>query len=575
MVSSLAAFVAPFAKRQPALGTAYVLKGQLALADARSGLLGVDEGKMCATFVISTDDPDRVDDVVTTKGIYLGNFRGNPIAFYGHQQAQSIILPIGKWADRESNRCTIRLEEHRAIGTCYFSQRSKQAADVFDLVVEGILRATSIGFNPMEEPQPRDGRKSNPISLQRGFVFPKVDLLEVSIVGIPAQPTATLVREYLDSVKGQKLDATVRKCLGSLCEPAPVWSNGATLPTEADMSKKWKKAPAAKPCGCAKQQKASDAVEECVHRKIPRIAEDHPEMSQAQREAVAFSMCGEGKSMEEAVKAMGESGGSEGGYTVPAETKPVDEEEKAAAITVAKAPPPRQPQQPQQGEQHPYAEEQPPPEQPPPEQGKGDAKEVLNRLVDALTDYLDLTGAANPAPSVPDEEEEEEDELDDDMGLDDEEEEPVGADRYEFRQGKPRKTKAGKYHKAGLMRRVKEVCSAACAHMKHLSGMEPEDKWTVLHKAACAHHMKELGDVVDSLDSYKPSEDERVGGEGGEEQPDGETPRPDGDEEDRGGPVTKGDDLDLDSILKALAPVEERVSTVGAAWQRMQGVMPG
>lgn len=37
--------------------------------------------------------------------------------------------------------------------------------------------------------------------------------------------------------------------------------------------------------------KESDEVKECVKRKIPIIAGDHPEWEQEQRVAVAFSMC--------------------------------------------------------------------------------------------------------------------------------------------------------------------------------------------------------------------------------------------------------------------------------------------
>jgi hypothetical protein len=383
-----------FKDRQPARGRAYVLKDRLALADSGSKLLGVDEAQMCATFVISTDDPDRVDDVVTTKGIYLDNFKVNPIAFYGHQ---AIILPIGKWAERESNRCTIKLREHQATGTCYFSQKTREAEQVFALVTEGILRATSIGFNPMEEPQPRDGRKSNPLTMQRGYVFPRVDLLEVSIVGIPAQPTATLVREVLARTKvaGWPLLKPIRKSLEALAEPTPAWSNGAD-----PMSKKWgkttpKKSTDGKPCGCHEK----DALEDCVAAKIPKLLDEGYPQDQA--EAMAYSMCGEGKEL-------GESGGTSGGYTVPED----EDKKKKKKNMKTKQPPPPLPNG--NGDQaprdQPTADAQPeqppmPSEQMPEEQGS-DPKEVLGRLVDALTDYLEITKPKEP--DLPEEMEEEE-----------------------------------------------------------------------------------------------------------------------------------------------------------------------
>jgi hypothetical protein len=549
--------LAPFADRPPGPGRAFVRKdrqgSRLALADARSTLLGVDEGKMCATFVISTDDPDRVDDVVTTKGIHLDNFKTNPIAFYGHQ---ALILPIGKWADRDNDRCTIRLAEHRATGTCYFSQRSKQATDVFDLVVEGILRATSIGFNPMAEPVPRDGRKANPISLERGFVFPRVDLLEVSIVGIPAQPTATLVREYLAGAKGRRLDGPVRKSLQALAEAPPVWSQGA------DMSKKWGKTtskrkpsvgnattpasapalPKALPPGVLGRLVAlvakDSALQECVSHKIPKLIDEG--YSQDQAAAIAYSMCGEDG------KALGGLDGAAGGYTVPPDGQTPDgtgKGGKAAAAAVAKAPEPP----PQPGGVPSRAADGAPPDDdyddtdegpPEPGEGKANPKEVLGRLVDALTDYLDLTTQPAPTQAPPgldddDEEDDDDEDEDGDMDLDgtqQDDDDRAGLDRYQHHDARPGRTKAA-------------LCKACRA------------KLCKDCKAALAAKDDDAADAADE------AEDPETGPPGQADVP-----------------VTKGDAgldvLDDDAILAALARAQERAQGIDNAWAGLQGTLP-
>ncbi len=252
MAVNLPHLIERFAGVKPGLGRVYAQKDRLALVDTGSvSKDAVDEGKMCATFVITTNDSDRVGDVVEPMGIDLKNFRSNPIAYFAHQ---GYIWPVGRWEDDEG-RCTIKLERNRATGTVYFfkdrqTEAGMMALQTFLLIQQRILRACSIGFNPITEPIPRSPNEDNPNSLQTGFVFPRIDLLEVSIVGIPCNPTATLVRGVLSRNKlaGAAILAPIRKSLEALAEPAPAWSNGATLPEEQpDMSKKWgKKKPAVK-----------------------------------------------------------------------------------------------------------------------------------------------------------------------------------------------------------------------------------------------------------------------------------------------------------------------------------------
>ncbi len=534
------AFLKSFASRQPGPNRAYVMKDRrgdrLSMTDSQSRLLGVDEGLMCATFVISTDDPDRVDDVVTTKGIYLDNFKANPIAFYGHQ---AIILPVGKWAERDTDKCTIKVREHEAQGTCYFSQRTRDAEQVFALVAEGILRATSIGFNPMEEPTPRDSRKSNPLTMQRGYVFPKVDLLEVSIVGIPAQPTATLVREVLSKNKlgNWPIVPALRKSLQLLSEPDPVWCNGADL--ERDMSKKWGKA-------APKKGKADCPPCEC-HDK----------------------------------DGMNGSDGTAGGYAVPE-----DEDGKKGKKTMRQKqppPPPKKPGQDQAPRDQPAADpqeqQQPAPYPEQPEPTGSDPKEVLGRLVDALTDYLEITKPAAPPEMA--EEEEEEEEPEDDMPDQQQNDESVGDERYEFRSVKPAKAK-GKYHSVAKIKGCVKCMKEAAGHLKDLHELPDDSEFTKTHRTASLHHHKELMGMCKDMDSPDAGTDEDGSGESAEGG--GDVPAE---------PVQKrktkqqtvevlkvptAEDLELDlnadMILRELLPITTRVTAVQNAWNSLNGAKP-
>ncbi len=606
MATTLLPVIQRFAGVKPGLGRAYAHKSGLAYIDKGTRRLGVDEKQMCATFVVTTDDADRVGDIVESKSIYLEHFRKNPVGFYGHQ---AIILPIGKWEDPDGKLC-VWPADGETTATIYFSQKTKDAEQVFDLVVEGILRATSVGFNPREEPEPRHPGERNPNSLQTGYIFRGIDLLEISVVGVPANPVATLVRQCLsrNRLAGAAILPPIRKSLEALAEPAPCWSNGATLPPEEPMSKKWgKKKPAAKlalPVVKVKptQAKAKATLEECVTKKVGKLIDDG--MPHAEALAAAFAECGEDG------KAMGESSGTAGGYTVNGDD---DEENKALtaaiisltervdkAATAArkrkKLPPPGTPDAELPGDEAGDQQEQPPP--PPPQQQvqpnpKGDPREVLTQLVDALTAYLDLTTAKPEAPMEEDDDEEEEEDEEDNDNQDVEDEgteadQTTGDERYQFRSGiqdagdeiamyGSRRRKGSPAAKPVVAesedpmntKRCKAVCKAAAKHLKEMGDMAEDEPVKAMHKAASHYHRKELEGLV--KDMGDEGEDETVA----ESEDDGESAAPAAPVNKRGQKaMVEEESIDLTQILKALRPVEERVVAVGNAWANLNGTMP-
>ncbi len=599
MVTALPNLIQPFVGRAAGLGRVYVQKDRLALVNGNKSTIAVDEDQMCASFCISDNTPDRVGDVVVPMGIDLTHFRNNPIGFFAHQ---GYIWPIGRWED-DDGRCTIQLERDRALGTIYFFKDRKteagmMALQTFLLVKQKILRSCSIGFNPIAEPVPRSPSEDNPNSLQSGYLFPRVDLLEVSVVGIPANPTATLVREILsqNNLAGAAILPPIRKSLLGMAEPAPAWSNGATLPPEEPMSKKWgKKKPAAKlalPVVKAKptatKALAKPSLEECVTKKVGKLIDDG--MPHAEALAAAFAECGDDK-------AMGESSGTAGGYTVNGEHD--DEENKALtaaiisltervdkAATAARKrkklpPPPGTPDAELPGDEAgDQQQEQPPPPQPQQQvqpNPKGDPREVLTQLVDALTAYLDLTTAKPEAPMEEEEDEEEEDEEEDNDNQDVEEgdteaDQTTGDERYQFRTATPKRQKAAKGEDedpAMNTKRCKAVCKAAAKHLKEMGDMDDDAPIKSMHKAASHYHRKELEGLV--KDMGDEGEDETVA----ESEDDGESSTPAAPVNKRGQKaLVEEESIDLTQILKALQPVEERVVAVGNAWANLNGTMP-
>jgi hypothetical protein len=209
------------------------LKDALSIVSPNPGRLAVDESSMSASFVISTMQPDRMGDVVVPEGVYLENYKKNPIVFFGHQVptfiGQLAPLPIGKAEDPSGQLTIIVRPQQDIIGTVYFSQKLLLAQQVFELVVEDILRATSIGFNPLGDPVHLGDDEPHPLSPWPGCKFERWELLEFSIVGIPCNPGA--VRSILSRNKlaGDAIDPMIRKSLEPLAAAPKAWAPGFTV----------------------------------------------------------------------------------------------------------------------------------------------------------------------------------------------------------------------------------------------------------------------------------------------------------------------------------------------------------
>ena len=130
------------------------------------------------TFVLSDDTVDRYGDVIEAAGWDLRWFQRNNIALFGHDSN----FPIGTWEE-------VRVEGNKLMGKLKLAAEGTSARidELRRLVEQGILKAVSVGFKPVE---------SEPI--QRGGVrYKKQELLETSLVSVPANPAALAVAKSL------------------------------------------------------------------------------------------------------------------------------------------------------------------------------------------------------------------------------------------------------------------------------------------------------------------------------------------------------------------------------------------
>ena len=124
------------------------------------------------SITITTADADRDGDIVVPEGLDLAAFRKNPVVLWAHDYRS---LPIG-------STTSLDVEPGRGIRATWawldgddFAMRVKRAFDA------GVVRAASIGFVPLE---------AEPLGAGRGMRYTRAELLEWSLVPVPANAAA-------------------------------------------------------------------------------------------------------------------------------------------------------------------------------------------------------------------------------------------------------------------------------------------------------------------------------------------------------------------------------------------------
>jgi len=144
-------------------------------------------------FVASDETPDRYGDIVSVEGWQLDNYKSNPVILLNHN---SLSLPIGKATDIDviDNQLVIDVE---------FDMADEQAAKIARKVQDGFINAVSVGFNAKRAIDRSSLSPESKYYGERGMYFEAAELLEVSIVTIPANPSATskyLHPEFVEQV---------------------------------------------------------------------------------------------------------------------------------------------------------------------------------------------------------------------------------------------------------------------------------------------------------------------------------------------------------------------------------------
>lgn len=121
----------------------------------------VDEARMIASAVISTPTPDHEDDIVEPLGVVLVEYEKNPVVLWEHG-FRSIDSPVAKSVI--DGKLAVHVFDDRIEADCQFSHRNKTSEQIFALIADGIVRATSVRVQPLDAVV-RQGREPDRMGL--------------------------------------------------------------------------------------------------------------------------------------------------------------------------------------------------------------------------------------------------------------------------------------------------------------------------------------------------------------------------------------------------------------------------
>lgn len=143
-----------------------------------------DLGEGVLEAVITTSSVDRHRESIVTTGIDTKAYMQNPVVLYGHDYEG---LPIGKTIKLTEQKNKIKARFQLAVDIFPF------AKTVFDMVTNGYLNAVSIGGVVRQWSEDY-------------MTIEEMEMVEFSVVPIPANPEALITSRSLETATGKNLD---------------------------------------------------------------------------------------------------------------------------------------------------------------------------------------------------------------------------------------------------------------------------------------------------------------------------------------------------------------------------------
>ena len=149
-----------------------------------------DDGSFIA--VASTNSVDRHGEVVDNNGWDLKAFKKNPVILWAHDHSEPAIGVSKKtWVEGVGKKAKLMIQP-------LLHDVTDKAKAIKTLVEMGVINSLSVGFKPIESPD--------------GITFTKNELLEVSMVNVPANAEAMMLA--YKSLKKEGFEEEVIKSVG-------------------------------------------------------------------------------------------------------------------------------------------------------------------------------------------------------------------------------------------------------------------------------------------------------------------------------------------------------------------------
>lgn len=149
-----------------------------------------EDGARVLTYLASDETPDRMGDVIKVNGWNLTTYKRNPVVLWGHDTSN--VPPIGRAVNVRRNVKTDGTPGLFASVEFAPPEAHEFADTVYQLSSRGYLNAVSVGFMPVDARDATDQEKAALGMPAYGVIYDRADLLEISVVSVPANPSALI-----------------------------------------------------------------------------------------------------------------------------------------------------------------------------------------------------------------------------------------------------------------------------------------------------------------------------------------------------------------------------------------------
>lgn len=150
----------------------------------------VPEQDRVVRFVASDETPDRVGDIISVAGWNLTSYKANPVVLWGHDSSDR--PPIGRSVN--VRRGMGPSGKPALLASIEFAPKEANpfAETVYQLTKGGYLNAVSVGFMPRATKELTAEERQSLGMPNYGMFYTSADLLEISVVSVPANPSALI-----------------------------------------------------------------------------------------------------------------------------------------------------------------------------------------------------------------------------------------------------------------------------------------------------------------------------------------------------------------------------------------------